>query len=402
MDFEKIITDLKNKVYHPVYFLMGEEPFFIDEVSNYIEKNVLVESEKAFNQTILYGGETNILTVLSEAKSYPMMSNYRVVIIKEAQNMKDLIPKDKVEVKVKEDKRHPLEKYLDNPQKSTILVFCHKYKTVDMRTVFAKNLSKRAVVMKSESIKDYKVSEWVQSYLTKKKYSIEPKAEGTIKWGGLIGLKDPSDPSKVNYYPFKSEYKAAKPTIVVSPDKMNLFYIGVDNPVSVSVPGIASEDLQPSVSGGSMSGSRGKYIVRVTNPGECTVNVSARTRNGVKSMGTGVKFRVKNVPAPVAVFMGLSGTGVMSQVQLKHATIVVAELKDFEFDLKFPVVGFTVSMTVGGVVLDEPGNSATLNEKQKSLLAKAKKGMKVNIENVKWKRPDGKIIDIGGVGLKVI
>ncbi len=189
MEFEKIISDLKNKVYHPVYFLMGEEPFFIDEVSNYIEKNVLEDSEKEFNQTILYGGETNILTVLSEAKSYPMMSNYRVVIIKEAQNMRDLIPKNP-SPSLPEGERvgrakippsggggaSPLERYLDNPQKSTILVFCHKYKTVDMRTTFAKTLSKKAVVFKSESIKEYKVSEWVQSYLTKKKYSIEPKA----------------------------------------------------------------------------------------------------------------------------------------------------------------------------------------------------------------------------------
>src|ERR1051326_7741850 len=117
MEFDKIISDLKNKVYHPVYFLMGEEPFFIDEVSNYIEKNVLEESEKGFNQTILYGGETNIRTVLSKAKSYPMMSNYRVVIVKEAQHMKDLLPKGK-ETDDKEAKKHPFEIYLDNPQKS--------------------------------------------------------------------------------------------------------------------------------------------------------------------------------------------------------------------------------------------------------------------------------------------
>src|ERR1051325_1866104 len=136
MDFDKIISDLKNKVYHPVYFLMGEEPFFIDEVSNYIEKNVLSEAEKGFNQTVLYGGETNIRSVLGEAKSFPMMSNYRVVIVKEAQNMKDLVPKDKE----KEEKIHPLLSYLDNPQKSTLLVFCHKYKTVDMRTSIGKTI----------------------------------------------------------------------------------------------------------------------------------------------------------------------------------------------------------------------------------------------------------------------
>src|SRR5688572_6104139 len=95
MDFDKILSDLKNKIYHPVYFLMGEEPYFIDAISNYIEKNVLSESEKEFNQTVLYGGETTIAAVIGTAKRYPMMSNYQVVIVKEAQNMKDLIPKEK-------------------------------------------------------------------------------------------------------------------------------------------------------------------------------------------------------------------------------------------------------------------------------------------------------------------
>lgn len=178
MDFEKIIADLKNKVYHPVYFLMGEEPYFIDAVSDLVEKNVLDASEKEFNQTILYGGETNILQVISEAKSYPMMSNYRVVIVKEAQHMKDLVPKEKPESKSrdKEEKKHPLELYIDNPQKTTILVFCHKYKTVDMRTAFAKTLSKKAVVLKSDTIYDNKVPKWIEDFVKAKGYSIDPRA----------------------------------------------------------------------------------------------------------------------------------------------------------------------------------------------------------------------------------
>ena len=176
MDFKKIKADLKNKVYHPVYFLMGEEPFFIDEVSNYIEKNILDESEKEFNQTVLYGGETTILQVISEAKSYPMMSNYRVVIVKEAQNMKNLTPNPSPKGEGSDEKKHPLENYLDNPQKSTILVFCHKYKTVDMRTAFAKNLSKRAVVLKSDTMRDYLIPKWVENFVKEKGYSIESRA----------------------------------------------------------------------------------------------------------------------------------------------------------------------------------------------------------------------------------
>jgi len=188
MEFDKIISDLKNKVYHPVYFLMGEEPYFIDTVVNFIEKNVLDDSEKEFNQTVLYGGETNMLQVISEAKSYPMMSNYRVVIVKEAQNMKDIVPREKPGSIPKEKsneqdssagkagKLSPFEIYLNNPQKSTILVFCHKYKTVDMRTAFAKTLSKKAVVMKSDKIYDNKVPGWVEQFIREKKYSIEPRA----------------------------------------------------------------------------------------------------------------------------------------------------------------------------------------------------------------------------------
>lgn len=188
MDFDKIISDLKNKVYHPVYFLMGEEPFFIDEVSNYIEKNILDDSEKEFNQTILYGGETNILQVISEAKSYPMMSNYRVVIIKEAQNMKDLVPKEKSPSPVgegrkgegKEEKVHPLLAYLDNPQKTTLLVFCHKYKTVDMRTSIGKTIEKKAVVLKSKPLYDNQVPKWVEDFVKAKGYSIEPHASALL------------------------------------------------------------------------------------------------------------------------------------------------------------------------------------------------------------------------------
>lgn len=178
MEFEKILSDLKNKVYHPVYFLMGEEPFFIDTIANFIEKNILDDSEKEFNQAVLYGGETNILQVISEAKSYPMMSNYRVVIVKEAQNMKDIVPKEKTTSlkEEKEEKKNPFEAYLNNPQKSTVLVFCHKYKTVDMRTAFAKTLSKKAVVMKSDKMYDNKVPAWVEHFIKEKKYSIEPRA----------------------------------------------------------------------------------------------------------------------------------------------------------------------------------------------------------------------------------
>jgi gliding motility-associated protein GldM len=186
---------------------------------------------------------------------------------------------------------------------------------------------------------------------------------------------------------------------------MNVFYIGVENPVSISVPGIAAEDIQPSLSGnGSISGSRGKYIVRVNGPAgkEVTVNVSARMKGGVKSMGPGVKFRVKNVPDPVPEFMGKRGSEVIKQAELKVATGVIAKLDNFEFDLKFPIVSFKVSMNVNGQDVEEVTQGPALSAKQKELLSKAKKGNKVYIEQVKVKKPDGTIRDIGSVILKVI
>ncbi|MFH1004015.1 MAG: gliding motility protein GldM [Bacteroidota bacterium] len=234
-------------------------------------------------------------------------------------------------------------------------------------------------------------------------YIISPSTEGTIQWGGLIRMKDPADPTIIHAYPFKSEYKSARPAIVVSPDKMNVFYIGLDNPVSISVPGIAAEDIQPSLSGkGSMSGSRGKYIVRVGAGKECVINVSARTRTGTKSMGQGVKFRVKPVPNPVPEFMGNRGTSNIKQADIKYAKGVIAKLDNFEFDVSFPVVSFDVTMNINGLDFTESTTGASLTDKQKTLISKTKKGSRVYIEKVKAKKPDGNVVDIGSVNLKVI
>ncbi len=234
-------------------------------------------------------------------------------------------------------------------------------------------------------------------------YTISPSAEGTVQYGGLIRMKDPADPTVIHSYPFKSEFKAARPAIVVSPDKMNVFYIGLDNPVSISVPGIAAEDLQPSVGGGSISGSRGKYNVRVSNTAkEAVVNVSARTRNGTKSMGPGVKFRIKPVPNPIATVYGKRGTDVIKQGELQFIKGVVPMLDNFEFDLKFPVVSFDVSMNVNGLEVTESTNGPSLSEKQQALIKRAKRGNKVYIEKVRVTKPGGTIVDIGSVNLKVI
>lgn len=166
MTHNDILKDLKNKVYHPIYFLCGEEPFYIDLISNFIEKNVLDEAEKEFNQQIIYGKDTDISTIIGAAKRYPMMANHNVVIVKEAQHLIKQIDQ--------------LEAYVDNPTKSTILVFCYKYKTLDGRKAITKKLNKKSVFFESKPIYENQVPAWINDYLKGKNYTIDPKATHLI------------------------------------------------------------------------------------------------------------------------------------------------------------------------------------------------------------------------------
>jgi DNA polymerase-3 subunit delta len=168
MTYKEIITDIDKKLYHPVYFFCGEEPFYIDLLSQYIEKNVLDEGEREFNQMIYYGRENSIAIVLDAAYRFPMMSNYQVIIVKEAQEMRDLLTGG--------GEKTMLQTYLEKPQKSTILVFCYKYKKLDMRTGIAKKLSKSAVFFESAKLYDNKIPAWIEDYLKNKGYIIGHKA----------------------------------------------------------------------------------------------------------------------------------------------------------------------------------------------------------------------------------
>ncbi len=161
MDYLDIISDLKKKVYKPVYFLSGEEPYFIDQISDFIEKKVLDENEKEFNQTVLYGRDTDVGTIVGEAKRYPMMSDKMVIIVKEAQNIRNI-----------ED----LDSYIANPLDSTILVICYKYKTLDKRKAFPKTVAKKGILFESKKLYDNKIPDWISAYLKDKKYTVSPKS----------------------------------------------------------------------------------------------------------------------------------------------------------------------------------------------------------------------------------
>jgi DNA polymerase-3 subunit delta len=161
MTFEQILADLKNKIYKPIYLLMGEESYYIDQISDYIEQHVLQNSEKSFNQTIVYGRDVDALAVDNLARRYPMMASHQVVIVKEAQNIKDI---------------EKLEFYSSNPLKSTILVLAHKYKTLDKRKKLYKEISGNGIIFESKKLYDNQVPDWIVKYLKESDYSIEPVA----------------------------------------------------------------------------------------------------------------------------------------------------------------------------------------------------------------------------------
>ncbi len=161
LSFEQIVGDLKNQIYYPVYFLYGEEPFFIDEISDFIENNVLNDQEKEFNETILYGKDVNIPTVISYARRFPMMANYQVLIIKEAQEI---------------DKIEELQSYVENPLKSTLLVLCYKYGKLDKRKGFYKSLEKNGITFESPRLYENKIPEWIHGWLRGKNCTISQKA----------------------------------------------------------------------------------------------------------------------------------------------------------------------------------------------------------------------------------
>jgi DNA polymerase-3 subunit delta len=161
MTFDQIISDLKKKIYRPVYLLYGEEPYFIDALTDLIEESVLSEQEKEFNQTVVYGRDTNTGNIIDMARRFPMMANYQVVIVKEAQDI---------------DEIEELQPYVEKPQPSTLLVLAVKYKKIDKRKSFAKAVEKNGVMFESSKIYDNKLPAWINSQVAAKGHSIRPDA----------------------------------------------------------------------------------------------------------------------------------------------------------------------------------------------------------------------------------
>ncbi len=163
--FEEIISDLKKRIFKPVYFLAGDEPYYIDLITDFIAEKVLSEEEKAFNQVIIYGEETSVNSIIETSRRFPMMASHQVVIVKEAQALKKI-----------ED----LAIYLDKPLLSTILVLNYKYKVIDKRTKLYKALDTQGVYFESMRLRDYQVPPWIERYLMTKGIKINPDASAML------------------------------------------------------------------------------------------------------------------------------------------------------------------------------------------------------------------------------
>ena len=163
-DLKKMISSFKKDGYKPVYFLMGEEPYFIDYLTDYLTNNVINEEEKSFNHVVLYGKDVSVNDIMSQARQYPFMGEKMLVVIKEAQDLSKTIEQ--------------FASYFKSVQPTTILVFCYKYKSLDKRKELYKTLAKSefAEVFESNKLKDYQVEGWIKTYISEEKFTIDPKA----------------------------------------------------------------------------------------------------------------------------------------------------------------------------------------------------------------------------------
>ncbi|HEY0896430.1 MAG TPA: DNA polymerase III subunit delta [Sphingobacteriaceae bacterium] len=175
MSYPELISDLKNRKFKPVYLLHGEEPFYIDKISEYVEKSILSEAERGFNQTVFYGKDADLISILNAAKRFPMMSDYQVILVKEAQDLK--WGKEGDDSKKGFD---PLLAYLENPAPTTILVFAYKYGKFDKRKKSYKAFEKKGVVFESAPIYDNKLPAWTEDFVKEKGYRMGPQASALL------------------------------------------------------------------------------------------------------------------------------------------------------------------------------------------------------------------------------
>ncbi len=232
-------------------------------------------------------------------------------------------------------------------------------------------------------------------------YKVQNASVGVHTYSGVIKLKSPATGEYVSY-PFKGQFEVAAPSVAISPTKMNVFYIGVDNPVAITASGVPADALVVNIGpiGRIKKVGSGKYMVRVNKMGKTTISVSAKTGGQLRRLGS-MQFRCKVVPDPKPQVGNLKPGPVM-KADLLIQPFVMAKLENFVFDLKFPVVSFTVSATIGSFTQEEEARGPYITAKQKNLIRQLRPGQKVYFENIKARAPDGSIRELGTISFKII
>ena len=229
-------------------------------------------------------------------------------------------------------------------------------------------------------------------------YKVPANTEGTFVWKGVINFKNPN--GLIVQYPFQEEYQVAKPSTTVSPTKMNILYLGLANPVSISVPGISSRDIQVSMKNGRIERTATGFLAypeKITE--KAYISVSALVDKVEKQMGT-TEFRVKKVPNPIATVAG-KNEGMISKNELMAEQGVFADIPDFDFEMKFQVLSFVVSTSQGGFIVDKPTNGARFSQEQRDLFNKLARGNRLYIDNIVAKGEDGLTRNLSAISFKI-
>ena len=232
--------------------------------------------------------------------------------------------------------------------------------------------------------------------------AIPARGVGDKHWEGIIKFRNPATKAE-EPYKFIVEYEVAKPSLVVSATKMNVLYRGIENPIEVSVPGIPQDALTATISTGSLSKKPdGSYVANVKTGSEAIINVSAEIQGQKKNMGQ-FKFRLKSVPDPVAKFAGKTAVdNTVKKSELTASLGVIADLKDFVFDLNYPIRSFDIAVTNGADVKILSSTSNRLTAQQKELLRETRRNQTISVENIKATAPDGTIRKLAGITLRIL
>jgi gliding motility-associated protein GldM len=249
---------------------------------------------------------------------------------------------------------------------------------------------------KGSKWEDYKAGGWypLEKVEGGKGYLKIKESVGVHPWKGVIKVKTKKGPK---IFPFESSFEVGKPSLAISADKMNVFYIGVENPVSIAAP---MPKFTASAPGLSPKGAG--WVMRPKKPGKVNIVVTGTDDDGNKVNLGKAEFRVKRLPDPKSFCAGKSGSTSIKKVQFKNASTVVAKMENFDFDINVKVSSFVFSTTKAGVIQEYKVSGNKLNSQCKSLIGKAKRNQKFFIEKVKVRMPDGTTRQLAPIILKVI